>query len=189
LRACHETGLIHRDISPDNIFLTSDRRVKVLDFGAARFAVGSKNMSVILKEGFAPFEQYQTNGRQGPWTDIYALTATLYRLITGELPVTAPNRVGGTPLPPPSQKGVQVSPELQVLLDRGMAIKPEQRHQTVDAFLSDLKAVPEARIKVIDPPKRRWGLITAVACGIALAAVWRAWWSIGCIRTQMLQGL
>jgi serine/threonine protein kinase len=79
LRACHAVGLIHRDISPDNIILASDGRVKLLDFGAARFAIGPRdsNMSVILREGYAPFKQYQRNGRQGPWTDIYALTATL----------------------------------------------------------------------------------------------------------------
>ena len=143
LRACHVAGLIHRDISPDNIFLTRDGRVKLLDFGAARTAVGPQNtnLSVIVKEGYAPFEQYQRNGRQGPWTDIYALTATLYRLLTGDLPVTAPDRVAGTPLPPPSDKGVKLPPGLQGLLDKGLAIHSKQRYQTVDAFLSDLKAV------------------------------------------------
>jgi hypothetical protein len=143
LRACHAEGLIHRDISPDNIFLTSDGRVKVLDFGAARSAIGSQstNLSVILKEGYAPFEQYQRNGRQGPWTDIYALTATLYRLLTGDLPVTAPDRVAGTPLPPPSDKGLKLPPGLQALLDKGLAIRPEQRYQTIDAFLPDLKRI------------------------------------------------
>jgi serine/threonine protein kinase len=146
LRACHSAGLIHRDISPDNIFLTSDGRVKVLDFGAARFAIGSRstNLSVILKEGYAPFEQYQRNGRQGPWTDIYALTATLYRQLTGDLPATAPDRVGGMPLASPAEKGVKLPPGLQALLDKGLAIRSEQRYQTIDAFLSDLQAVLQA---------------------------------------------
>ena len=143
LRACHAAGLIHRDISPDNIFLTSDGRVKLLDFGAARAAIGSQstNLSVILKEGYAPFEQYQRNGRQGPWTDIYALTATLYRLLTGDLPVTAPDRVAGTPLPRVSERGIKLPPGLQALLDKGLAIRLQERYQTVDAFLSDLKGI------------------------------------------------
>jgi serine/threonine protein kinase len=147
LRACHAVGLVHRDISPDNIFLTSDQRVLVLDFGAARFAVGqqSTNLSVILKEGYAPFEQYQRNGRQGPWTDIYALTATLYRLLTGELPPPAPDRIAGVRLPPLSEKGVRAPPGLQALVDKGMAMQAEQRYRAVDDVLADLQALlPQA---------------------------------------------
>jgi serine/threonine protein kinase len=143
LRACHATGLIHRDISPDNIFLTSDGRVKLIDFGAARAAIGSHStgLSVILKEGYAPFEQYQRNGRQGPWTDIYALSATLYRLLTGNVPATAPDRVAGTPLTSPSEQGIKLPLGLQALLDKGLAIRPEDRYQTVDGFVADLNVV------------------------------------------------
>ena len=183
LRACHAAGLIHRDISPDNIFLTSDGRVKVLDFGASRFAIGARstNLSVILKEGFAPFEQYQRNGRQGAWTDLYALTATLYRLVTDELPVTAPDRVGGTPMPTLAEKGVKVSPELQALLDKGMAIPSDQRYQTVEAFLSDLQALPEMgrhgsspsdRIpEVVGLPKPKRPILPVAAGSIAALGV------------------
>jgi serine/threonine protein kinase len=143
LRACHAVGLIHRDVSPDNIFLTSDGRVRVLDFGAARFAIGSQstNLSIILKEGYAPFEQYQQNGRQGPWTDIYALTATLYRLVTGRLPVSAADRVAGTPLLFPSKRGGDDPRKFQALLDKGLAIRPEQRYPNVDVFLSAVQSV------------------------------------------------
>src|SRR4051794_37753493 len=142
LRACHAVNLIHRDVSPDNIFLTSDHQVKLLDFGAARFAVGqrSTNLSVILKEGYAPFEQYQRNGHQGPWTDIYALSATLYRLLTGELPAAAPDRISGVPLSRLVDKGVRVPAPVQALVDKGMALQPERRYQTVDDFLNDLQA-------------------------------------------------
>jgi serine/threonine protein kinase len=145
LRACHAVGLIHRDVSPDNIFLTSDGRVKVLDFGAARFAVGSQSshLSVILKEGYAPFEQYQQNGRQGPWTDIYALTATLYRLVTGRLPVSAADRVAGTPLLFPSKTGGKDPNKFRALLEGGLAIRSEQRFRTVDVFLSHVQAAME----------------------------------------------
>jgi hypothetical protein len=172
LRACHAIGLIHRDVSPDNIFLTSDNRLKLLDFGAARFAIGaqSTNLSVILKEGYAPFEQYQRNGRQGPWTDIYALTATLYRLLTGELPATAPDRLGGTSLPSPSDRGIAVPPSLQALLDRGMAIQPERRYQTVDEFQSDLKAVlGDIRVAPVSVKNRQ--RVIPLMAGVGLMAV------------------
>ena len=129
----------------------------------------STNLSVILKEGYAPFEQYQRNGRQGPWTDIYALTATLYRLLTGNLPVTAPDRVAGTPLPPPSEKGAKLPPGLLGLLDKGLAIRPEQRYQTIDAFLSDLGGIMS---KLEGEPSRR-----PVHSRVGILSRLRAHWS------------
>lgn len=84
LLAAHSANVMHRDISPDNIMLCDDGTVKIIDFGAARQFVsqGSQNLSVILKQGFAPIEQYQRKGKQGPWTDIYSLGATLYYALT-----------------------------------------------------------------------------------------------------------
>lgn len=85
LIASHSMNILHRDVSPDNIMLCDDGTIKLLDFGAARqvMAEQSQSLSVILKQGFAPLEQYQKRGRQGPWTDIYALGATIYNALTG----------------------------------------------------------------------------------------------------------
>ena len=86
LIAAHGMNVLHRDISPDNIMLCSNGTIKLLDFGAAREVVaeGSQSLSVILKQGFAPLEQYQKKGKQGPWTDIYSLGATVYHSLTGD---------------------------------------------------------------------------------------------------------
>lgn len=86
LHAIHEKGYLHRDIKPSNVLVRSDGRPLLIDFGAARQALGQKTqtMSVILTPGYAPFEQYLSRGKQGAWTDLYALGATLYRCISGD---------------------------------------------------------------------------------------------------------
>ena len=88
LMTAHSSNILHRDISPDNIMICNDGKIKLLDFGAARQVVAnaSQSLLVILKQGVAPLEQYQKKGRQGPWTDIYSLVATLYYAMTKDIP-------------------------------------------------------------------------------------------------------
>ena len=141
LKTIHKDGLIHRDISPDNIYISSDMQIKLLDFGAARYAMGEKsqNLSVILKLGYAPEEQCRTKGIQGPWTDIYALGATIYNMLTGEKPPEAFDRAAEDTLIKPSKRGVLIPDYAEAALLKAMAVYAKNRYQTVDEFEKALK--------------------------------------------------
>ena len=129
LKQMHEQGLIHRDISPDNLMVLSRDNIKLLDFGAAReYAVGDeKSLSVMLKPGYAPEEQYRTKGKQGPWSDVYALCATIYKCITGVTPPEAMERMREDDLVPPAQLGIVIPKDLEEALLKGMEVYAERR--------------------------------------------------------------
>lgn len=136
----HSQGLIHRDISPDNIMVQHNGKVKLMDFGAARDYTesGNKSLSVILKPGYAPPEQYQTHGVQGPWTDIYALCATIYKCLTGITPPDAIARVMDDKFKGPDQLDGKLSPDIKKILWKGMNIFPEERYQDIVEFGEDV---------------------------------------------------
>lgn len=145
LRTVHAAGLLHRDVSPDNIFLTTSGQVTLIDFGAARQSmnlnvqnVQQQSVSVILKPGYAPEEQYRSHGRQGPWTDIYALGATMYRTLTGRIPPEALDRLENDTLVPPSKLGIRIPAYAEAAILRAMAVHAENRFQTVDEFRAAL---------------------------------------------------
>ena len=136
----HSQGMIHRDISPDNIMALPDGRIKLMDFGAARdyTEFGEKSLSIVLKPGYAPPEQYQTHGIQGPWTDIYALCATMYKCITGENPPDAIDRVMDDSLKKISEFGIVIPPQEEAAIIKGMSVSAKDRYQDIKDFCEDL---------------------------------------------------
>ena len=137
LSAMHENGLIHRDISPDNIMLENGS-VRLLDFGCAREAEdGSKTLTIALKHGYAPVEQYWRKG-QGPWTDVYALSATIYFCLTGVVPPRALDRMPEDAIQPPGALGIALAqPQEQALL-KGLRIQPRRRFRTMETMRAAL---------------------------------------------------
>lgn len=157
LAEVHDAGILHRDISPDNIYITDSGQVKLLDFGAARMASGdgTQNLSVIYKPGFAPPEQYMSQGRQGPWTDVYALGATLYRAISGHVPTQSVERFHSDDLQPFAQYGVTVSPVIENAIRQALAVDYQQRFQSLREFQQALFPDPLSVSIPLLPPKPR----------------------------------
>jgi hypothetical protein len=163
LREVHATGVLHRDISPDNLLIDINGRVVLIDFGAARQAMGeqSKSLSVIMKAGYSPVEQYFSKGEQGPWTDIYAIASSFYRTVTGQIPSESMGRILQDDLVLPSQLGIKIDGSLEKILLKALAVKAEDRYQSVEEFQSELYDViakgkfsdGDAEVK----PKRKTG--------------------------------
>ena len=162
LQVVHAEGLLHRDIAPDNIFFTKSGEVKLIDFGASRYATTShsRSLTVIIKPGYSPEEQYRSRGDQGPYTDVYAIAATLYKMITGKTPPDAMERRAKYETqnkdiliePHKLTKNISVNREVAIL--NGMNVRIEDRTPDIAAFIGELNANP--------PAKRRYGKIKKI---------------------------
>ncbi len=176
LTAVHQEGFIHRDVTPDNIYITKDGMVKLLDFGSARYSIGdkSKSLDVILKVGYAPKEQYIRRSRQGPYTDVYSCAACFYAALTGFLPPEALERLDHDELVPVSQCGVDIPEYLDKAILKGLAVQPEDRFQSAEEFLNAIESqqvveVPRAgAAQPAAPAKKK---LNPVLIGGAAAAV------------------
>ena len=179
LQRVHDSGMIHRDIAPDNIMLLKDGGVRLIDFGAARHAVHDcgKSMTVIIKDGYSPEEQYNSHSVQGPAADVYALSATLYQMITGITPPGAIERGEYLQkhkrdmLPPPSKFNKAVTKTQDTAILNGMALHTQDRTQSVAELYEELTAQTPVR-RVQETIRKRssfswplWAKITsAVYC-------------------------
>ena len=177
LSAMHAKGIIHRDVTPDNIYITKEGAVKLLDFGAARYSLGnvSRSLDVILKHGFAPKEQYKRHGRQGPYTDVYSAAATIYYAITGTKPDDAIERSDEDTMPLPTTLGAKITLAQEKVLLNG-AVQPEPVNKTTPkpVVKNDQKEQKTAGRKKL--PK--W-LIPACAAAVLMFAVLQIGMSMG----------
>jgi len=138
LTVVHHNGLLHRDVKPQNIMLRSGKsEAMLIDFGIAREFTPNltQTHTQFLSNGFAPIEQYDKRTKRGAYTDVYALAATLYSLLTGEMPTLAPLRAIGTLLEPPKQINPTISDKVNQAILKGLEVKPEDRPQSMREYL------------------------------------------------------
>jgi serine/threonine protein kinase len=152
LETVHKARFLHRDIKPDNIYVRGDGSPVLLDFGSARQAIGARTQSItsIVSPGYSPFEQYgKSVGEQGPWTDIYALGATLYRCVAGKRPPPALDRIGGkSTMAPAVEVGRgRFNSALLAAIDAALQTRAEDRPQTIAALRAIIRGQPRAEAR------------------------------------------
>lgn len=176
LKAIHSIGAIHRDISPDNIFLLKNGNVKLFDFGAARFSDKDEDSYVpVIKQGYAPPEQYDKKRPQGSWTDIYALGATMYRAITGVLPQESTKRLEkGDFVKRPREMNAEIPEYIDACLTRAMSIEPAFRFKNVEQFeevLVSKRTVRSEKEEQFFRKKVRMLTVSMVSCILLIGAM------------------
>src|SRR5262245_9094345 len=158
LEVVHKAGFLHRDVKPPNIYIREDGTPVLLDFGSARQK--STELTAVVSPGFAPFEQYHTQGKQGPWSDIYAFAGVLYWLVTGSMPQEAPARIRQDTMAAAVQAGDKSRWRVEFLAAIDWALSPfeDQRPQTVAEWRSELltsrpaEKLPEPKTQKIQKP-------------------------------------
>lgn len=170
----HDAGLVHRDISPDNIMLDNKGHITLIDFGSARNQAmhTEKTFTVTLKHGYAPPEQYYSKGFQGPWTDVYSICATMYKMLTGKIPTNGLERIEGAPYVTLSEYGIPVSPSTELIIQKGLSIRHQDRYQSVRELTNALYYTGYTyRAPVPETPEYTGNSKTPVIAGLAVALV------------------
>jgi serine/threonine protein kinase len=138
LQEVHQAGLLHRDVKPDNVMMVA-RGAVLIDFGSARAIAAGGRQSIVVTPGYAPLEQYASEAKRGPFTDVYAMAGTLFFALTGQPPVPATDRVNGTKQPTAREVNPSISKATSDLLERAMRMKIDERPQSAAQFLTELE--------------------------------------------------
>ncbi len=165
LKVVHKENVIHRDVSPDNIFLCNNGTVKLIDFGAAKFSETEteNNNSVIMKPGYTPPEQYRAKGRIGVYTDIYSVGAVLYTILSGEIPEESIDRAEKDNLEKLSKLGVNLPIYAEKSIMKAMALRENARFKNMDDFIKAIKGEKKADFPEIELKKKKIIRNTSVA--------------------------
>lgn len=180
LKRVHPMDIIHCDIAPETIFITQQREIKLLDFGSTRYVTtaNSKSLAIILKQGYAPEEQYRSQGRRGPWTDVYALGAVMYRMITGKVPPESVDRALEDTIQAPSKFVPSIPKAMENALMNALNVYQEERTPSAEVFYQELNNAGTVRRKI--KKKKRdtgripfWvkGLVAVVACTVLVGGI------------------
>ncbi len=188
----HKTGMLHRDISPDNLLVTKEKRLVLIDFGAARKenALATRTMTIVFKRGYSPEEQYRIKGKQGPYSDVYALCATIYFALTGRIPDEAIDRVLEDEMPSLiTMPQLSISMEQKKAVMKGIAVHPKQRYQTMQQLYEDLYAKEEIREETEHRNKygkllRIAGIVLLIGLASGVGSVGTIWHKERAIRKQ-----
>ena len=184
LEQIHKAGIIHRDISSDNIMVSPEGQLILLDFGSARgyFAEHDQTSTIVMKNGYTPCEQYDSTAKQGPWSDIYSLSAVIYECIVGKVPDNSLQRMMFDELHFPIELGISMKEEEENILKKGLQLAPEQRYQNVHDLLEDIQNCyeePEKPMEVAPKTKkkkwRKWTVLGSVLLFLCVGAGFGYW--------------
>ncbi|MBD5134448.1 MAG: protein kinase [Lachnospiraceae bacterium] len=171
LGTIHKAGIIHRDLSPDNIFICSNGDVKLIDFGASRLMGNSSNSTRVVKSCYAPPEQYSDEKSQGPWTDVYALGAVMYRIITGQIPIESVRRKCDDGLLVPSELNPDIPEYLDNVIMKAMDTDPHMRYRNMDELRNALHNDEDDTAVQQKTEKKKTRKITGIICAAVIMAI------------------
>lgn len=179
LEKVHENGIIHRDISPDNIIVTEDDKLVLVDFGSARQVdvMNDRSLTVMIKRGYSSPEQYRSRGEQGAWSDVYAICATIYFMLAGKAPDEAIDRILDDETKSlMDMKEVRLPKKMKQAVMKGISLRYNERYQTVSELKEALRAAEKQEKPAV------WRKVAVAGSLVLVFVVCLAWYMMPSVR-------